>query len=72
VRKTVVGQALSWLKQYNEEYKHINIDMQALDWLKGNKGVLEAFELDKGNEVHVMDGTREVKNTDLGPNPNLT
>jgi hypothetical protein len=72
VRKAVVGQALSWLKHFNEEYKHINIDMRALDWLKGNKGVLEAFELDNRNEVNVMDGTREEKNTDLGPNPNLT
>lgn len=72
VRKNVVGNALRWLKQYNEEYKHINIDMRALDWLQGNEGTLESFELDNGNDVNVMDGTREEKSTDLGPSPNLT
>ena len=37
VRKCKIGAALVWLKQYNEEYKHINVDMSALDWLvEGN------------------------------------
>ena len=72
VRKSAVGNALRWLKQYNEEYKHIKIDMRALDWLEGNEGTLDAYDLSDQNEVNVLDGTITEQSADLGPSPNLT
>jgi hypothetical protein len=30
---------------HNQEYKHINIDMNALNWLKGDVGSLDVFSL---------------------------
>jgi Helitron helicase-like domain at N-terminus len=70
VRKTKVGEALAWLKEYNIEYKHIRIDMSALDWLQGEEGCLEGFVLssDQPSETDDLDDV----NLDLGPSPSMT
>ena len=64
VDKTKIGKALQWLKKYNEEYKHINIDMTALDWLVEEKGVLGAYA--------VSDHEEKDNNLDYGPNASMT
>ena len=71
VRKTKIGQALYWLKQYNEEYKHINIDMTALDWLRGEEGVLSTLDVGCSEESHEANDLQDV-NIDYGPNANMT
>ena len=38
VRKSLIGNALCWLKEFNIEYKDVTIDMTALDWLCGEEG----------------------------------
>jgi Helitron helicase-like domain at N-terminus len=74
VRRKVVADALFWLKKYNIEYKHIRIDLTALEWLKGEEGFLEVQTLestassDKGGDDVMVDD----RNEDLGPNPTLT
>jgi hypothetical protein len=45
VRRKEVGEALEWLKQYNQEYKHINIDMNALNWLNADVSSVDVFSL---------------------------
>lgn len=76
VRKDKIGDALKWLKEYNVEYKHIKIDMKALDWLGGQEGTLDvpdiaevdALEAQSTQLVDVVENS----NTDLGPSPSMT
>ena len=44
VRKTVVGNALCWLKEFNVEHKDVEIDMSVSDWLCGEDGSLETVD----------------------------
>lgn len=72
VNKRKVGKALRWLKSHNEEYKHIEIDMSALDWLEGDTGTMEVLDIET-DEMPVREDIRAPsKNDDLGPNPAFT
>ena len=64
VRKANVGNALCWLKEYNIEYKDVEIDMSALDWLCGEEGSLET--VDFGNDI-TDDNEVTEGDEDLGP-----
>lgn len=72
VRKKQVGEALLWLKEYNREYKHITIDMRALDWLNGKEGSLEIIDLASSEELQTQEDECVDQNADLGPVPNIT
>jgi hypothetical protein len=72
VRRKEVGEALVWLKQYNQEYKHINIDMSALDWLKGDVGSLDVFALPTVHAAVDKDEANEGCLEELGPCRYLT
>jgi hypothetical protein len=70
VRRTKVGRALVWLKEYNVEYRHVQIDMSALDWLQGEEGSLNVFVLPSDHEME-KDDLCDI-NSDLGPSPCMT
>ena len=63
VQKTLVGNALCWLKEY------VKIDMSALDWLCGEEGSLETVDFGYHTTVdnEVIDD-----NKDLGPSASYT
>jgi hypothetical protein len=72
VRKAHVGRALRWLVQYNEEYKHIEIDMSALDWLEGDVGTMDALNIEVPDITTREDERASTKLDDPGPNPAFT
>lgn len=72
VRKKQVADALIWLKAFNREYKHVRIDMQALDWLRGPEGSMEVLDLPSQEELYTELDECEDKNADLGPVRNIT
>ena len=45
VRKQAVYDALIFLKKHNKEYKNVEIDMTALDWLNGQEGTIDTGAL---------------------------
>ena len=64
VRKSRIGNALCWLKEFNIEYKDVTIDMTALDWLCGEEGSLAS--VDFGPEL-IDDTYENDRHEDLGP-----
>jgi hypothetical protein len=72
VRRKHVGEALVWLKEYNAEYKHIEIDMSALDWLQGEEGSLEVLALHDSEVVNEKAVCVEQSQQDFGPCPSMT
>jgi Helitron helicase-like domain at N-terminus len=66
VRRKKIGEALLWLKEYNVEYKHIQIDMTALNWLDGDEGSLYTYVLPDEEE------TADNIYIDMGPSPTMT
>jgi Helitron helicase-like domain at N-terminus len=72
VRKKQVGDALLWLKEFNREYKHIRIDMRALDWLRGPEGSMEVLELPTNEEIYTQQDECRDQNSDLGPVRHMT
>ena len=69
VRKDKIGDALSWLKVYNKEYKHIKIDMNALDWLQGKEGNINTLDIETHGDI---DNEVTSKSVDIGPDPHFT
>ena len=67
VRKAKVIEALWFLKQYNKEYKDIEIDESALDWIQGEEGVLEAKTIETEEILTRVDNDKTVD--DVGPAP---
>lgn len=67
VRKQKVYDVLIWLRQHNSEYKDIDIDMSALDWLGGNEGSLGGLVIESEDVVTATDNTPQ--NSDIGPAP---
>jgi hypothetical protein len=72
VNKTNIGNALTWLKCYNIEYKDISIDMSALDWLCGEEGSLDVIDITDDSECENEGGELNDIEFDLGPSPPLT
>ena len=76
VRKAKIGDALRWLKIYNVEYKHIKIDLKALDWLGGEEGTLDVLDFAVNDPLEAQptepDDIVHDSNTDLGPSPSMT
>lgn len=73
VRKSVVGNALAWLKEFNREYRHIKIDMSALDWLQGkDEGILDILTLKPSVNAEGQGEMGCDVGLDLGPSPSLT
>jgi len=70
VRKLHVLRALQFLKKYNPEYKNITIDMSALDWMKGDEGIIDAKVLYCDNIITAIDNDPNVD--DVGPNLNCS
>ena len=70
VRKQVVLDALDWLKEYNVEYKNIQIKESNLDWIENN----DSQELPPS--LIQMDDNNAAKNlpasVDLGPSKEQT
>lgn len=71
VRKLKIGKALHWLKNHNTEYKHINIDMSALNWLTEDEGMLTNLSV-QSNEGLGETLTSSEATIDYGPNANMT
>jgi len=65
VRRSKVFQALAFLKKYNPEYKDINIDMSALDWMEGEEDELSCQVLETDEIVTCVDLDRNID--DAGP-----
>lgn len=72
VNKERVGKALRWLKIFNVEYKHIQIDMTALDWLEGMEGTMEVLDIEMPDVIVREDARDLTKEDDPGPNPAFT
>lgn len=72
VNKKHVGNALRWLKKYNEEYKNIDINMGALDWLEGNEGNMNVLNIEVPEIETREDERPPSKEDDPGPNPAFT
>jgi hypothetical protein len=72
VRRRHVASALRWLKEYNVEYHHINIDMSALDWLEGDEGRLEVHEVGGSTDLVTAQDDANGAEADLGPSAQLT
>jgi Helitron helicase-like domain at N-terminus len=72
VRKSFVGEALRWLKTYNVEYKDINIDMSALDWLVHDEGSMESLDIICKENIVTDEDTCFDINSDMGPSPRMT
>lgn len=72
VNKNRVGAALRWLKKYNEEYKHVDIDMRSLDWLEGIEGNMNVLNVEVPEVIIREDERTPSKDDDLGPNPDFT
>ena len=65
----MVGNALSWLKKYNIEYKDVIIDMSALDWLCNEEGSLESVEFGFDSTCDIGQAD---ENDDVGPSASYT
>jgi Helitron helicase-like domain at N-terminus len=72
VRKKQVLHALIWLKQYNREYEHIEIDMGALNWVDGDEGTMDTIDIPVHDDLHTDESAMDDVNADLGPAPSLT
>lgn len=69
IRKSVVLNALYWLKNNNEEYCDIEISESNLDWMENNEEKeLPTTGANSVNIVQVAD-TSELEDEDLGPAP---
>lgn len=70
VNKKKVGKALKWLKENNTEYKSIEIDMSALDWLDGDEGDLQSILIEPEDDEMLNEHDEILdQNMDNGPNP---
>ena len=67
VRKKEVYDALTWLKQHNQDYKSINIDLTALDWVDESDGVFDGHVIETEEMRTTEDNTPQ--NADIGPAP---
>lgn len=67
VRRIKVYEALEWLNRYNKEYADIEIDKEALNWLEGDEGEIDAGTI-LTDEIATQVDTDERKH-DLGPVP---
>ena len=72
VRKEAVHRALQWLKKYNVEYKHVEIDMGNMDWMNGDTDFLVGKGLKTQDDIITAKEATIPKKNDLGPNPRLT
>jgi hypothetical protein len=73
VRKKQVGDAIFWLKKYNREYKHIQVDMSALNWLREEEeGFLPTLDIVSHEDVTTEEDDYNDVNADLGPSPMVT
>ena len=65
VRKDKVFEALVFLKEHSTEYRDIEIDMAALDWIQGKEGVLDDKTIVTDEMTTHTDNDN--KNSDMGP-----
>lgn len=68
VSKTKIFRALTFLKQYNTEYKNINIDMDNLSWMRGESDVMDQF-ITNTNTTDDDDTSVNEAFDDIGPCP---
>lgn len=73
VRRSKIACALFWLKKYNDEYKNVKIDMDALNWLNGEEGTLPVLSLSPSSQSDACDDNNQHESqVDFGPTPSLT
>lgn len=69
VRKQSVLDALEWLVEHNDEYRHVKIAVENLDWIEGEEAEIKTLV----REVETMDTQDEYDdNDDKGPAPDQT